>query len=90
MLNICSKGHEEICYDGTIAQCPICKLQKELEDEETRYNELNEEHKDTVTHLQSLEDKNVLLREQIDPNVLKYYMHTVSTLTPKPIQIIKY
>ncbi len=32
-LKICDVGHEEICYRHNMYEdCPICKLQKELED----------------------------------------------------------
>ncbi len=40
-LSICDDGHEEICYNHTMDNvCPVCKLQKEIEDLEDRIQEL--------------------------------------------------
>lgn len=40
-LSICDDEHEEICYNHTMYRdCPMCKLQKEIESLEDRIIEL--------------------------------------------------
>jgi len=34
-MNLCSEGHEEICYCGNL--CPACQLNEELTDMQTEY-----------------------------------------------------
>lgn len=40
-LNICSDGHDEVCYEGNV--CPACDLKEDYEDQiEVLQNQLRE------------------------------------------------
>lgn len=54
MLTICSKNHEEICYEGHC--CPICAEMKELEKDRDKAKEA----------LTNAEDEVAALREKLD------------------------
>lgn len=46
-LNICSDGHDEVCYDGRT--CPACSMKDER-------NEAQEENKKLLARIESLEE----------------------------------
>jgi len=49
-MDLCSDGHEEICYERRY--CPVCDLKKELTDEiDTLKSEISE-LKDQIENLQ--------------------------------------
>ena len=41
MLNLCSDGHDEICYEGKI--CPACALVTDIEELQRRLEDLEKE-----------------------------------------------
>ena len=45
-MDLCSKGHEEICYEGRI--CPVCDKIDDL-------NLLSKEHEATLEYVKDLE-----------------------------------
>lgn len=40
-MNLCSDGHEEICYEGR--KCPACELLEQIDALEGEISELNSE-----------------------------------------------
>jgi hypothetical protein len=43
MLNLCSIGHDEICFEGR--DCPACEIKTERDDFEAELEKLKEEVK---------------------------------------------
>jgi predicted RNase H-like nuclease (RuvC/YqgF family) len=58
-LNICSKNHDEICFDGIY--CPACEIIEDLEDKveqlEIRNKKLDQENDELMSKIQDLEDQ---------------------------------
>ena len=40
-MNLCSDGHDEVCYDGR--DCPVCEKIKEISDFEDEIYDLKEQ-----------------------------------------------
>ena len=40
-MNLCSDGHDEVCYDGR--ECPVCSEMEELKEAEGRIEELEQD-----------------------------------------------
>ena len=38
-MNLCSRGHEEVCYEGR--NCPVCELIDEIEEKNAEIDSLN-------------------------------------------------
>lgn len=55
-MNLCSSGHEEICYESR--QCPVCEIiadkNREIEDKQSTIDRLKEELESAETTIESL------------------------------------
>ena len=61
-MELCSHGHDEICF---ISQtCPACDLSQTLKERDEEIKELEKE-------LEKVKEQNEELREHVDLNVLK-------------------
>jgi predicted RNase H-like nuclease (RuvC/YqgF family) len=50
-MNLCSSGHQEICYEGR--NCPLCAIQSDKEDSDKENERKIEKLKDEKAELES-------------------------------------
>lgn len=55
-MNLCSKGHDEIVYDGRL--CPVCEKTVEIEKLENNLSDLGDE-------ISELKNENAELRKEV-------------------------
>lgn len=63
-MNLCSDGHEEVCYEGR--SCPACDFKEKLSDCETDLSNEKEERKSLDDKVSELEEKISELESQIE------------------------
>ena len=42
-MNLCSHGHDEVCFEASLRFCPVCELQKQYDELEETIKEANAE-----------------------------------------------
>ena len=66
-MNICNRGHNEVCYEGQ--NCPRCEcieekdsLKRQLEDSRENYKSLIEEFKEVQNELENAKEGLLILK----------------------------
>jgi len=60
-MHTCSEGHDEIAYEGSYNNCPMCNMIKDFEDDIETLNE----------KIKSLEEDNDSLKDRIDDLIIE-------------------
>ncbi len=67
MINLCSSGHDEICFEGRSKECPVCAIIKSNGEEITR---LTDRLSETELQVKELLQDNAALEVKLNEPVV--------------------
>jgi predicted nucleic acid-binding Zn-ribbon protein len=72
-MDICSHGHEEVCYESK--SCPACDLLEQMKELEEQIKALEQDHeknmKEIEASLEIVKTENEEMKEHVDLNTLR-------------------
>ncbi len=65
-MYICDDGHQEICFDGRMSDCPACALKQQLNEASGEIDSLKGDKKDLQGRVEGLEGDKSELQDRIN------------------------